>query len=236
MRTGRALLAGLVAALVVVGPVAARVPEGVADARRDIRSAIDEGRFADAERQARALLESLGGLTGEHQPDAMSAADVLLDALVENGRGADQATQDLARDLLRRRQSALPMDQRALATASGRLGAVLFQAGDYRLAAAELDKARSIRDAALVGDDAATVTDFEYLTLALLQVGQLADGLSASNRAVAIAENIGQASTPRALSIRGWAYLRTGEYSGRADLERAFAVNRLSVLFIRTLR
>ena len=223
MRTARAILAGLVVILAgAASHASAGVPENIEQARRGVLEAIDEGRFADAENAARVFLTSLAP-AGEDQLDA---ADLLLDALIENGRGAEQGTQDLANETLRARQSASAADRGAVASTLGRLGIVLFQAGDYRRAVIELERARAIRTGASVADDAPAAAALEHLAMALLQLGRHDDALAASNRAVAIAENIGVGpATARMLSTRGMVYLRRGEYAlARADLERAFAI------------
>ena len=211
----------------VVGPTAlSGASADVALVRRDVRAAIGEGRYMDAENLARTLLASVGGLVGGNQVDAMNAADLLLDALLENGRGADQDTQDLAQEMLRRRRVASPEDPRGLGTAFGHLGAVLFQAGDAHRAVVELEKARVLRDSVAATQADGAADEFEHLGLAFQRLGRHDEALAASNRAVAIAESGSDswASTPRALSVRGWVYLQRGEYSlARVDLERALA-------------
>ena len=118
MRRGRAFVGGLLVTLTVTGlSVSGRTPDDVAQASRDIGMALDDGRFADAETQARSLFISLGGSVDERQPDATRAADLLLDALVANGRGGDPESQDLAQEILRRRLMTSPPDQRLLASA-----------------------------------------------------------------------------------------------------------------------
>jgi CHAT domain-containing protein len=226
--TVRALLATLIVTVYATGPPAlADAPQESSQAGREVRAAIDEGRFVDAERQARALLASFGGLAGENPTAAMSAGDLLLDALIENGRGGDQETQDLAHEMLRRRQATSPDDRPALAASLGHLGVVLFRAGEYRRAALELEKACVIRENASLANDSAAAADFGHLAMALLKLGRDNDALTASNRAVAIAASLAnhEISTPDALNIRGFVWQWKGDYSrSRTDLERAFAI------------
>ena len=228
MRTNRALLAGLLATFAAAGPlVSAYAPEDIAQSSRDIRAAIEEGRLVDAENQARSLLTSFGGLAGEKQADAMIAADLWLDAIIENGRGGDPDAQELAQEILRMREAVSPEARRTVATAHGHLGAVLFQAGDYRRAALELDMARVIRENEAIANDASAVADYGRLAMALLKLGRNDDALAASNRAVEIAESLAASEvfTAGALNVRGYVWQWKGEYSrSRADLERALAM------------
>ena len=69
--------------------------------QRDVRTAISDGRYSTAEDLAREFFTSLGGLTAADRLDAMDAGDLLLRTLVENGRGSDQDTQNLALEMVR---------------------------------------------------------------------------------------------------------------------------------------
>jgi CHAT domain-containing protein/Tfp pilus assembly protein PilF len=213
-----------------VGP-AGRVSAAALDelpAAPPIRDALERGDYAGAEREARGLFASLGGLEGARQPDAMAAGDLLLDALIENGRGAESDVQQLARELARRQEAASPRDPRALAHAMGDLGAVLFQAGDYRQAVTALSRARTIRQDARVASDGAAAADLTRLAFALIQAGRYDDALSAANDAVAIAGTAPAGrvrAQARALDMRGLVWQRRGDYArARADLDRALAL------------
>ena len=84
-------IVGLTAVWLVVCPVAA------ASDVVTVRGLLDAGRYEEAEAAATALVESTAGLS---EPDRLAARQLLVDALIRNGRGAEPRTLALARVLL----------------------------------------------------------------------------------------------------------------------------------------
>jgi CHAT domain-containing protein/Tfp pilus assembly protein PilF len=196
--------------------------------RQEIRVQISQGHYSEAETHARALLAALGGLSGPNQLEVDRAGDLLVEALTRNGHGSDVATLALAEQLARRRDSALKNDSHALATALRNFGDVLFQAGNYPRAAAELERAVRVRDAIAGADDPRVADDLDRLALALSQIGRQDEALGASNRALAIKEKALERGDPgiaRTLETRSLIWQRKSDYSrARSDLERALAI------------
>ena len=64
-----------------------------------VRDLLDAGRYDEAETAASALVESAGGLS---ERERLAARQLLVDALIRNGRGAEPRTLALARTLLPR--------------------------------------------------------------------------------------------------------------------------------------
>src|SRR4029453_6183196 len=128
----RAFQGALLVALVVQPSAECQPTRDTAPLRREIRTHIDEGRYVQAEDGARALLASLGELSNQNRLEVNRAADLLVEALARNGRGAEPYSRTLAEEMVRRREAAEDADSSALATALRNLGDVLFQGGFYR--------------------------------------------------------------------------------------------------------
>jgi tetratricopeptide (TPR) repeat protein len=196
--------------------------------RRDARAHLDAGGYVEAEREARALIASLGGLAGENQRVVNRAADLLVEALARNGRAAEADTRNLAEELVRRRETASDTDASALATALRNLGDVLVQAGSYREGVVALERAQRTRQTAGTAGTLDAALDLDYLTLALLPVGRYDEALDISGRALALKQKFlapGDTAIARTLEIRGRVWQRKGDYArARVDLERALAI------------
>jgi CHAT domain-containing protein/Tfp pilus assembly protein PilF len=199
------------------------------DRRREIRQNIDQGRYPDAERLARTLFESLRSLAGADRIDVYRAGDLLVEASIRNGRGADAETRTLAEELVRRRELDAVGDGLSLATAVRNLGDLHFQAGQYPRAAVELQRAVRIRETA-APDDPSLADNLDRLAVALSQIGRHDDALAASNRALVIREKTseperGNVALARTLEARSLVWQRRGEYvRARPDAERALAI------------
>ena len=212
------LAAVLLAAVVMPSPAECQAIGDVGLLRRDARAHIDAGGYVEAEREARALIASLGGLSGENQREVSRAADLLVEALARNGRAAEADTRTLAEEMVRRRETGSDADSSALATALRNLGDVLVQAGSYREAVAALERAQRSRQTAGTTGNLDAAIDFDYLTLALLPVGRYDEALDISGRALALKQKIlapTDAAIARTLEIRGRVWQRKGDY-GRA--------------------
>jgi CHAT domain-containing protein/tetratricopeptide (TPR) repeat protein len=195
--------------------------------RRQIRAHMDAGRYVEAERQARALFASLGALSGEDRPEVNRAADLLIETLIRNGRGAEPDTRSLAEEMVRRREATRGDDSSALATALRNLGSVLFQAGYYREALTALDRARRLHEESAAATLDVAI-DLDHLALALLHVGRYDEALEVSGHALTTKQNIlgpTDVSLARTLENLGRVWQRKGNNSqARSNLERALTI------------
>ena len=218
----------LLAAVVIQSPAESQFIGDNGLRQGDVRAHIDGGRYVEAERGARALLARLGGLSGENLVDVNRAADLLVEALVRNGRAAETDTRSLAEEMVRRRDTGNGTDSSALATALRNLGDVLVQAGSYRDAIAALDRAQRIRQGKTAAGSLDVAIDLDYLTLALLPIGRYDEALDVSSRALAIKQKIlgpTDVAIARTLEIVARVRQRKGDYAGaRPNLERALAI------------
>src|SRR5262245_48832471 len=94
----------------------------------DARLAIAEGRYVEAAATAQALVSMT-----EHAAisDALAARDLLVEALVCDGRGQEPQTRSLAEDVLKQRRLTSSSFDENLGISIRNLGDVLFEAGDY---------------------------------------------------------------------------------------------------------
>ena len=147
--------------LMVTRPVATsphQAPPTEPSTFRRAQEALEDGRFADAENLARRAVElaSDSARQAEAPGERERAADLLVEALIANGRGAEAATRSLAEDLVRRRESGA--NAALLASAARRLGDVLAQSGEHGAAIAQFDRAIRLRETGLAHDDSPCVS------------------------------------------------------------------------------
>jgi CHAT domain-containing protein/tetratricopeptide (TPR) repeat protein len=193
----------------------------------DARLAIAQGRYADAE----SIAQSLVSMT-EPQADSvdgLAARDLLVEALVRNGRGQEPRTRSLAEEVARERRLTSKSTDRNLGISIRNLGDVLFQAADYEEAVGRFREALAIHDSLVDADRPLLVLqDFERLSRALYETQRHDDeALAAADKAVALGDSVlsaGSTDLSRALEARAlvWQRKGNGNYpNARADLERA---------------
>ena len=130
-------LCGLVAvAIACSAPATAQSIQNVESLPQSVRSLIEKGHYAEAQDAAEALLRATRGIGDALREGA--ATDLLVEALTRNGRGAEPRTREFAEQIVRARTETVGPDNPLLATSLRNLGDVLFQAGDYRLAAEDM--------------------------------------------------------------------------------------------------
>ena len=193
-----------------------------------VRASLDLGRYVEAEAEAERLLATTrdAAATGEF---AARVSDLLVEALVLNGRGAEPRARRLAETLVTN-ASRSDSDQRSLATSLRNLGAVLFQAGEYQAAAARLREALSLVDNApdATASDVAGVLD--QLARTLAETGQYREALELVHRSLSLRERAsdsGGIAIARTLQIRGLLLQKRGDYThSRPDIEQAVTLHR----------
>src|SRR4029077_9407183 len=126
----------LVCLVVLIGvPSPARTQLSTAEGRfKIIRSLIDEGRYAEAEAEAERFTAALETTQALESLDLAQGMDLLVEALVRNGKGAERRTLEFAERVIAQTEArAGPMDL-ALVVSLRNLGDVLVQAGHYQRA------------------------------------------------------------------------------------------------------
>jgi CHAT domain-containing protein/tetratricopeptide (TPR) repeat protein len=193
----------------------------------DARLAIEQGRYVDAENIAQSLVS-----TTELQAkssDGLAARDLLVEALVRNGRGQEPRARSLAEEVVRDRRLTSRSTDQNLGISIRNLGDVLFQAGDYKGAVAKSREALSVHDSGVApASPLLVMRDLSTLTRALHETQQDNEALSAADRALALGDRTPTArgtDLSNALEARALVWKEKGDYpKARVDLERAVAL------------
>ncbi|MEO6010857.1 MAG: CHAT domain-containing tetratricopeptide repeat protein [Vicinamibacteraceae bacterium] len=188
---------------------AAAVPAGLAS----VQQLLDQGRYADAEAEARALHV---GETALPAPLHSAATALYVEALLRNGRGGEPNTLALARSL--------PASGRTLRL----LGSVLVQAGGFEEAITRFTEAARLEAGARGLRHPRVADALDGLARASMWLERYGQALRASNRAVAIYEahqpadpsGLARVLTTRGSLLQGMALFD----KARVDLERAAGI------------
>jgi CHAT domain-containing protein/tetratricopeptide (TPR) repeat protein len=187
---------------------------------QNVRRLIDDGRFIEAETAAQELLPRFAAF-----PSDLGAGDLIVEALLRNGRGAEPRTYQIANRVVQARIAQLGPADVSLSRSYRNLGDVLFQAGDYRLATIRFKKALAIREWASNTRPSDVADDLDRLVRVLTETDAFDKAYPLSDRALSIrarrgdsGDDLGLAST---LQARALLEQRRGNYEkARAALER----------------
>ena len=113
---------------------------------RAIRTSIDAGHYAEAERLAQTLISRLENQETRQPKELTQAMDLLVESLVWNGKGSDPRTRSLAEQTIRAREVRHGPNDLRLSLALRNLGDVLVQAGEYGLARRTYERGVGIRE------------------------------------------------------------------------------------------
>ena len=191
-----------------------------------VRTLLDAGRYAEAEAAASALVEAADGLP---QPERLAARQLLVDALIRNGRGAEATDAGLwLRALPPRTGPDARTESTARRSACGCSAKTLFESADF----APERRHPHPRPAGPRGPWARAVTladdldDLRHCALHLALAGTVTPLAGARPRPLDPTQLTGtgrwQPGTARALTIRGLLYQRRSQLdAARADAARA---------------
>jgi CHAT domain-containing protein/tetratricopeptide (TPR) repeat protein len=204
-----------------------QVPDGDNSPFQTVRASIDGGRYAQAEAEAERLvsiLEQVNASTSRVE----RATDLLVEALISNGKGPEPRARQLAERVVRGKESrAEPFDQ-VLAPSLRNLGDVLVEQGEYGLARPLYERARQIHERVLGTAHPEVADDLDRLAHLLLLVEKYDEALALSERALGIKErslDAGDVRIARTLEVRAQLFQRKADYpNARKNLERALAI------------
>jgi CHAT domain-containing protein/tetratricopeptide (TPR) repeat protein len=220
-----ALTTAIVLARAAAGVATLQLPHVDNPPLSAIRAHLDSGRYEQAEVEARSLMASAGSEAESRAGKRIR--DLLVEALIENGRGADPRSLDLAEQAVRGWEAEPDPEGPSLAFSLRNLGDVLVEAGQYRLAKSTFERAISLR-APASGGSVDTADDLDRLAGSLIWLEGYEQALAAINRALSIKEkglSQNDIRLARTLEIRGLLWQRKGEYRhARSDLERALDI------------
>ena len=147
-----------------------QVPAGVFRTSQDVRHLLDRGDFGQAEQQAHRVCDEIEARDGVQSLEFARASDLLVEALVRNGKGGLPDTLTLAQRVVRSKQSLLGTDDRDVAPSLDNLGTVHVQRGEFRLAVPLHERALSIRTRVLGSEDPAVADSLDGLALPLIRL------------------------------------------------------------------
>jgi CHAT domain-containing protein/Tfp pilus assembly protein PilF len=191
-----------------------------------VRILLDDGRYTEAEAEARRLLPPANeGAIGE--ADDLHTGDLLVEALVRSGRGAETRTRELAERILRARTARYGSTDASLAPSLRNLGDTLLGSGDYLAAVARYREGLAARERAMDARPSDIADDLDHLTQALTELEQYDEALAVSTRALGLrleTRDGTDIALARTLRLRGVVHQRKGQYTeARSALERALA-------------
>ena len=193
-----------------------------------IRELIDSGRYARAELEAERTVSSLENAPDEVAADRLQAIDLLVEALVSNGKGAEARTQAFAQRVIRDREAEFGPNHPALGLSLRNLGKVLLEAGDYRSAISPLERAVALHEQAPGAGALELAEDLDLLVQGLTLIETYDRALTTNDRALDIKEkqlSPTDVRIARTLEVRGLLLQRRGDYPGaRRALERALTL------------
>jgi CHAT domain-containing protein/tetratricopeptide (TPR) repeat protein len=196
----------------------ARPPEDMLDPQNLLAS----GSYEQAEAGARAQVENIQRIHGDASLEAAIAADVLVQALLLNGKGALGSTLALAERTLQFKEDHLRSGHPDLVPSLLNLGDVRVATADYARAIAGMERAVALREP---GAGVGLAEALDHLGTALNSAGRYDAALRALERSLRL-EEVGLRESDvriaRTLEAIAFALQSKGEYKkARPQLERA---------------
>jgi CHAT domain-containing protein/Tfp pilus assembly protein PilF len=165
----------------------------------EIRQLLRDARYGDAEKRARALVDSREARKAS-AVDIAAALDLLVQSLVEGGKSADPAALSSATRAVELKESALGPSDPDLAVSLANLGLVLRRTGKLDQAREHYERALRIREKALGPDHPEVARTLAAMTALASNSGDFGRARDLGARAVGIAGRL-QPPDPLALAI-----------------------------------
>ncbi|HXS81021.1 MAG TPA: CHAT domain-containing tetratricopeptide repeat protein [Gammaproteobacteria bacterium] len=222
----RALRVGvLVAGLALAAAVGAQqaAATGTVD---ELRRLLDGGRYADAERDARAALAALEQAGSAASLNAADVLDVLVAALWRGGKASDPDAAAFAERAIEIKQKQLGADAPAVATSLDNAGVLFFVRADYERAAPLYERALQILSRAAANDpryEAELGRVHSHLGPLFQELGQYSTAREHYERSLEVfRETLGPANTQVAMTANNLATLlsKIGDYDEALRLYR----------------
>ena len=191
------------------------------------------GRFPEAESGARTLLPIVEGRAGAQSVDVAMVIDVLVEALLDEGRSTSHETRALAERAVAIKEQALGSEHIEVARSLTQLASVNFDSGDYATERAIDRRVLAIQEKAL-GPDHPTVARTLYnLAFSFHTTGEYDSARPLAERSLSIMEKAlgpDHPSVAYALNMLAAIDDATGEYAKEVPLlERALAIQEKAI-------
>jgi CHAT domain-containing protein/tetratricopeptide (TPR) repeat protein len=187
-----------------------------------VRAELEAGAYDRAERLARDRVVALTPRLGQGAADVRSSEQLLIEALILNGRGAERGTLDLARRLAQRTPDGRPPSVQSLI----HLGDALVAAAEYAEAVGILTQSQSAVQSEPNSDPGLRSTVQHHLGRAFIYNGRANEALPMLERSLSYARSQGSAGPlADSLLVVAWAQQRSGNYSAAGSaLREALAI------------
>jgi CHAT domain-containing protein len=225
-RIGAWLLLGSACAAGAWGPRVIALQTGAPDDA--IRHALDRGTYDEAERQA---ANSYAQVKKTHGPDSIElarASDLLVEALIRNGKSATSDARQLADAAVQSKERRLGADSPEVAVSIHNLGTLGAARGEFRAAVAFHTRALALRRRAFGPDSAESADSLDATVRALIELERFQEAQESLDRALRVRAQQ-SAESPlalaRTLELAGRVGWRAGRYGdAAAALDRALAI------------
>lgn len=222
---GTIACAGVLAALTVVHSAGQEHPQ---DVLPEVRVLLAAGLYDQAESAARNAVAKLRATLGDDTLQVATASDVLVRALILNGRTSHDQTFEVARQTLRIKEARLGAEHPDLVTSLLNLGDVLTAAAQFEEAINITRRAVALCESSVAPESIAVAEALDHLGATLSAARRYDDALKALDRSLRIKEKTldeKDVAIARTLEEIGLALQRKGDYDrASAPLRRATAI------------
>jgi CHAT domain-containing protein/tetratricopeptide (TPR) repeat protein len=206
------------AVVAAIGLVAAQEGARVSTPSESTLALIRSGSYELAETAARADVDALSASPGGDSLEWAAAGDVLVRALVLNGRAATPETLALAQRILRIKETRLGREHVDLVPSLLNLGDVLSSSADFALAIAAIERALALCERGMGSDGLEVADALDHLGDALTGASRYDEAVRSLERSLRLKEvklDAADVAIARTLEYLGLVLQSKGEY-GRA--------------------
>jgi CHAT domain-containing protein/tetratricopeptide (TPR) repeat protein len=193
-----------------------------------VRSLLDAGRYEEAEAGAERLVSGASAETGAESLATARKTDLLVEALLRNGKGAQARTRGLAERAIRVKETQLRPDDVDLSSSLRNLGNTFTASSEFLQSLPLFERAVAIHERAQTAQDTAVAEALDDYATALLQVDRYDEAKRALDRALTIKQTrLGpdDRAVARTLELIALLQQKQGNYPGsRLLLERALRI------------
>src|SRR5262245_2127072 len=147
----------------------------IASGGEAVRTLLDAGRYADAERLASMLVAEAQSKHGPESLESARISDVLVEALIRNGKAGAAETLAIAQRVVRLKERLLGQDDPAVALSIDSLGTVHTERGELMAALSLHERALTIHRRSLGPEDSAVADSLDHLALPLILLQRFRD-------------------------------------------------------------
>jgi CHAT domain-containing protein/Tfp pilus assembly protein PilF len=205
-----------------------RCEDPAPDPLEQVRGLIKQGKYSDAEDEARKLLERVESEHGAASAEAAAVIDALVESRWRGGKSREPETRAMAEQVIALKEELLGPDHVDVAESLTNLGVIEFILGDHKSSQASWERALAIRERTLGPEDPGVAQLLNNLANLYTNIGDLAKAREFNARALEIREQVlGPEHALVAQSLNNLAILLTesGDYAQALPLlERSLEI------------